>query len=51
MNQQDNRNDDINLESDTLTDLHVTNEQADETKGGSTDGADYLVWQRNLGTR
>jgi len=28
------RNDEINLQADTLTDLPVTDEQADEAKGG-----------------
>jgi len=31
------RNDEINLQADSLTDLPVTDEQADETKGGHRD--------------
>ena len=31
------RNDEINLQADSLTDLSVTDEQADETKGGPRD--------------
>jgi len=48
-------NDNINLQSDTLTDLVVTDEQADETMGGGrtgdsdVDNADYTTWRRNFG--
>jgi hypothetical protein len=35
MNEQENiKNDEINLQSDTLTDLPVTDEQAQQAKGG-----------------
>ncbi len=30
------KNNDINLQADTLIDLPVTDEQADETRGGTT---------------
>jgi hypothetical protein len=40
-------NDDINLKADTLIDLPVAEERADETKGGavlrSGDGVDVLI--------
>jgi Ca2+-binding RTX toxin-like protein len=39
MNQQENREDDIKTES--LADLELTTEQADETKGGA--GRDVLI--------
>ncbi|HSB10609.1 MAG TPA: hypothetical protein VLM38_14060 [Blastocatellia bacterium] len=43
-------NDKVNLQADTLTDLPVTDEQADDTRGGRGDNSDYLIWQRQLGT-
>jgi hypothetical protein len=48
-------NDNINLQADTLSDLQVIDELADETKGGprgdaDCDNADYTTWRRTLGT-
>jgi hypothetical protein len=49
-------NDNITLQADTLTDLQVTDEQADETIGGGrtgdsdVDNADLNTWRRNFGT-
>ena len=43
------KNDEINLQADTLADLPVTDEQADETKGGREGQADYAVWQSHYG--
>lgn len=48
-------NDNINLEADTLSDLKVIDELADETKGGprgdaDCDNADYTIWRRTFGT-
>jgi len=38
------RTDEINLQADTLTDLPVTDEQADEAKGGHRDEIEVLSW-------
>lgn len=45
--QENAKNDDISIQSDTLSDLAVTDEQADETKGGTTAG--YNTWRQNFG--
>ena len=45
------KNNDINLQADNLADLPVTDEQADETKGGREGQADYANWQENFGHR
>jgi hypothetical protein len=43
------KNNDINLQADTLPDLPATDEQADKTKGGREGQAGYAVWQSNFG--
>ena len=41
------KNDDINLQADALTDLPVTDEQAEQTKAGAIcHGVSVLAWAR-----
>ncbi|HSE98735.1 MAG TPA: hypothetical protein VLD57_10775 [Blastocatellia bacterium] len=40
---------DANLQSDSLIDLPVVNDQADQTKGGQTDISGYNTWRTNFG--
>ena len=46
---RDATNDNLNIQSDIMSDLPLANEQADETKGGESRVAHGLYSQRTIG--